>query len=31
MDVTIYNPTLDGDDLGAGRVLVELLVELLRP
>ena len=29
MDVTIYNPALDGDDLAAGRVLADLLVELL--
>jgi arginase len=29
MDVTIYNPSLDTDDLGAGRVLLNVIAEAL--
>jgi arginase family enzyme len=29
MDVTIYNPSLDSDDLAAGRVLVDVLAAIL--
>jgi hypothetical protein len=30
MDVTIYNPSLDTDDLAAGRVLVAVIEAILR-
>jgi hypothetical protein len=30
MDVTIYNPGLDTDDLAAGRVLVDVIAAILR-
>jgi arginase len=29
MDVTIYNPSLDSDELAAGRVLVDVLAAIL--
>jgi arginase family enzyme len=29
MDVTIYNPSLDTNDLGAGRVLLDVIGEAL--